>query len=58
MTDAEKILRDLETLKESIDLNKADLANLPMSAEVREGILQHIAWCYKNLRELEEAFNA
>lgn len=53
MTEAEKILRDIETLKESIVLNKSDLANLPMSASTRAGILENIAWCYQELRALE-----
>lgn len=52
MTEAEKILRDIKTLRDSIELNKADLANLPMSPETRAGILKHIAWCYQELQGL------
>ena len=53
MADSEKILRDLETLTNTIDLDRTDLDKLVMSPETRKSIQQHIARCLHSLRELE-----
>jgi len=53
MADSEKILRDLETLTNTIDLDRTDLDKLTMSPETRKSIQQHIARCLHSLRELE-----
>jgi CBS-domain-containing membrane protein len=53
MADSEKILRDLETLTNTIDLDRADLDKLVMSPETRKSIQHQIARCLHSLRELE-----
>lgn len=53
MADSEKILRDLETLTNTIDLDRAALDRLAMSPETRQAIQHHIARCLHSLRELE-----
>lgn len=58
MTEAEKILRDMITLRESVEANRADLANLPMSAETRNGILVHTGWCLEAFHELKARLEA
>jgi hypothetical protein len=53
MADSEKILRDLETLTNTIDLDRTDLDKLAMSPETRKSIQHQIARCLHSLRELE-----
>lgn len=53
MADSLKILRDLETLTSTIDLDRTDLDKLAMSPETRKSIQHHIARCLHSLRELE-----
>lgn len=53
MADSEKILRDLETLTNTIDLDRTDLDKLVMSPETRKSIQHQIARCLHSLRELE-----
>lgn len=52
MTDREKVLRDIETMLESIRIDRQDLANLPRSPAERAGILKHIGICMGYLEEL------
>ena len=58
MTEAEKILFDMETLRESVEANKADLSNLPMSPETRAGILHHTGWCIEAFHKLRAQLEA
>lgn len=58
MTKAEKILFDMKTLRESVEANRADLANLPMSRETRAGILHHTGWCIEAFHELRAQLEA
>ena len=53
MADSEKILRDLQALTQTIDLDRTDLGRLTMPPETRKAIQQHIARCLHSLRELE-----
>jgi hypothetical protein len=53
MADSQKILHDLETLTNTIDLDRVDLSKLTMSPETRKSIQHHIARCLHSLRELE-----
>ena len=53
MSDADKILRDLQALTKSIDVDRAELAKLTISADVRLDMQHHIARCLHSLRELE-----
>ena len=56
MTDLEQLIRDLDTLRQSIKLNSADLHQLP-PAQLRI-VLEHSAWCMTELesfmRKLKE----
>ena len=53
MPDPQKILRDLETLTNTIDFDRTDLAKLEMAPEMRKSIRQHVGRCLHSLRELE-----
>ena len=53
MSDAAKILHDLEALTRTLDLDRDALARLTMSAEQTKDIQHHIARCLHSLRELE-----
>jgi hypothetical protein len=51
MTKAEKLIRDIETLRKSIRLDWQDKASgIANPSEIR----QHISWCVKELQHLEE----
>jgi hypothetical protein len=54
MTHKEQLLRDIDTLRESIELNKAEIAKPELSSSDRAMIIQHSTWCMKNLAELIE----
>ena len=51
MTDLEKLQRDIDTLKESIELNRVNLHQ--RSREELLQILQHTGWCISELEELK-----
>ena len=51
MTDIEKLRRDIDTLKESIALNRMNLAQRTQT-EIQE-ILQHTGWCIAELERLK-----
>jgi hypothetical protein len=51
MTDKDKLLRDIDTLRESIRLDWVDLARLSLTQEERGGIRQHIELCFRELQE-------
>jgi len=50
MTKREKLLRDIETLRESIRQEWADMAQLSLTAEERAGIGRHIQLCIEELQ--------
>ena len=50
--DYEKLKRDIETLKTSIDLDTKELASL--SPEERGSVRRHIQWCIDELKILYE----
>lgn len=52
MTEKEKLLRDIETLRESMRRDWKDLAALHLDPEDRAGIKKHIEWCQQELAEL------
>ena len=58
MSDAAKILYDLVTLTETLDIDRDGLAKIEMSAEQRKDIQHHVARCLHSLRELEYALEA
>ena len=52
MKEKDKLLRDIDTLRESIHLNWRDVGSLNLSAEEVIGIKKHIKWCTDELQEL------
>lgn len=52
MNHREMLERDINTLRESIRLNYADLGNGIVSSEDRNGILKSIAICNEELAQL------
>ncbi len=52
MTKAEKLLRDIEALRESIEIEFDDLASNPLREVERESLRAHIESCQTELRIL------
>jgi hypothetical protein len=55
MTDIERLKLNIETLKESIILNRMNLAE--RTREELQGIVQHTAWCREELEKLQTELN-
>jgi len=58
MTLAEKLIRDIETLRESIKLDGIDFASLSLTPEERAGIIKHMEWCMIELEQLNAKLSA
>jgi hypothetical protein len=54
MTDKQKPRRDIDTLKESIRIDWADLAFKNLTADERKGLREHIEQCSGDLNDLLE----
>jgi hypothetical protein len=52
MTKREKLLRDIDTLRESIRQEWTDMAQLSLTAEERARIGRHIQLCIEELHDL------
>lgn len=52
MKETEKLLRDINTLRESIKLDWKDLSTLQLTEKERSEIKQHIEWCQNELKDL------
>lgn len=52
MTEAEKILRDIDKLRESVSFDWADLALHTLTPEQRLGLLRHVGLCIDELKDL------
>lgn len=52
MTDAEKLRRDIETLRESMRLGWQELATAQLDASERKGLIKNIKWCALQLNML------
>ena len=50
MTETEKLIRDIQTLRESIQIDWADLASNPLREEERKNIRMHIELCQIELK--------
>ena len=50
MTDLERLRRDINTLKESIELSRTNLHQ--RTEEELRGILENIRWCLQELQKL------
>ena len=57
MTEAEKLVRDLDTLRQSIQLDWQDLAKAP-DQKTRDGVLEHLMWCFAELDGLRKRLEA
>jgi hypothetical protein len=54
MTETEKLLRDIQTLRESIQIDLDDLASNPLREEERKNLCAHIELCQTELKNLLE----
>jgi hypothetical protein len=54
LTETEKLLRDIETLRTSIRTDWADLATKSLSKEDRAGVREHLEICSAELKNLLE----
>jgi hypothetical protein len=52
MTETEKMLRDIQTLRESIQIDWADLATNPLREEERKHLRTHLELCQAELKKL------
>ncbi len=52
MIETERLLRDIETLREALQHNWLDLDSKHLTKEERKGIREHIAFCQAALSEL------
>jgi hypothetical protein len=58
MTEKEKLIRDITTIRESINRDWADLSSLlSLSHDDRTAIRTHIEQCVQDLKELTERLN-
>jgi hypothetical protein len=58
MTEREKMLRDIKTLRESIALNRIEVAKPDITGAERRAIIEHGAWCMQELAKLIADLNA
>lgn len=54
LTEREKLLRDIRTLRESIDFDKIEMASGNWKANERNEILEHMVYCIKQLQKLHK----
>jgi hypothetical protein len=54
MAETEKLLRDIHTLRESIQIDWAELNSNPLREEERREIRKHLELCQAELRALIE----
>ena len=54
MTDTEKLLRDIHTLRESIQIDWEELYSNPLREEERREIRKHLELCQAELKTLIE----
>jgi len=52
MTKREKLLRDIKGLRESIEINRTEIAKPDITAAERNAIIEHGAWCMEELDKL------
>ena len=53
MTDDEKLIRDIETLKESIEIDRLEIGLAQRTAKEKAEIREHLQHCKTALKELE-----
>lgn len=56
MTETEKLLRQIQTLKESIEVDWDDLASNPVREDERKHIRTHLELCQAELKDLIDRF--
>lgn len=52
MTPAKRVMRDIETLQESLKMDWQDLATLELSQPERRDLRRHMKWCAAQLNYL------
>lgn len=52
MNEKEKLIRDIDTLRESIRLDWQEIGTKSLTDEEKQGIRQHIGWCQNELDNL------
>ena len=52
MNNQDKLIRDIDTLRESIKTDWQDMAGRNLTAPQRRDIRKHIAWCINELNTL------
>jgi hypothetical protein len=58
MTEREKLLRDIQGLRESIELNRAEVTRPDITGAERRAIIKHGVWCMQELAKLIADLNA
>jgi len=58
MINRDKLVRDIETLRESIKLNKEEMKKPGLTQADRIAIIRHGAWCMQELAELIGLLNS
>jgi hypothetical protein len=58
MTEQDKLIRDIETLRESIKINREEIARPGITQAERVAIIRHGAWCMQELAGLIAALSA
>jgi len=58
MTVRDRLIQDIDTLRESLELNMTEIAKPELSSADRTMIIQHSTWCMKKLAELIELANS
>jgi hypothetical protein len=54
MTDTEKLIRDIQTLRESMQIDMDDLSSNPLREEEMKAIRGHLEKCQAELKKLLE----
>jgi hypothetical protein len=54
MTETEKLIRDIHTLRESIQIDRGDLYSNPLREEERRELRKHLELCQAELKTLIE----
>jgi hypothetical protein len=53
LTEKQKLVRDIEGLKNSLSLDFIDLTNPSLTSSEKEGIRTHMDWIIKQLKDLQ-----
>lgn len=54
MNQAEKLQRDIKTLRESIEIDRWEMTILNMTLKERTDLMQHLCWCKDEMTQLQD----